>query len=85
VQDLYEGRSNAKGQFTCTTGAASTVVTAPNCGLESEIFLFPRHANAASELGAGTIYVSAVAQGAFTVTHANNATANRTFSYAIVG
>lgn len=85
IRDLFEGRSNAKGQFTCTIDAASTVVTAPNCGLESEIFLFPRHANAAAELGAGTIYVSGVAQGAFTVAHANNSNANRTFSYAIVG
>lgn len=83
IRDLFEGRSNAVGRFTCTESAATTVVTAPNCGLESEIFLQPVTANAAAELGAGTIYVSAVAQGAFTVTHANSATANRTFAYRI--
>src|SRR5262245_55268766 len=85
IRDLYEGRSNAMGQFTIAINQATTVVSAPNCGLESRILLTPRTANAAAELGAGTMYVSAVAPGAFTVTHANNATAGRTFDYAIQG
>lgn len=83
IRELFEGRSNASGVFTCTLDAASTVVTAPNCGAESRIFLQATTANAAAEVGNGTIYVSAVSQGAFTVTHANSATANRTFWYRI--
>jgi hypothetical protein len=85
IRDLFEGRSNCFGSFTCATGAATTVVTAPNCGLDSEIIFSPKTANAAAELGAGTIYVSAVAQGSFTVTHANSATTLRTFAYRIAG
>lgn len=83
VRDLFEGRSNAAGRFTCTLNAAETTVTAPNCGLESEVFLQAVTANAAAEVGAGTIYVSSVAQGAFTVKHANSATEGRTFAYRV--
>lgn len=85
IQALYEGRSNATGSFTCTQNAASTVVTAPNCSVGSKVVVSARHANAAAELGNGTGYVSAVAQGAFTFTHANSATANRNFDYVIQG
>lgn len=85
IRDLFEGRSNATGQFTMTQNSATTTVTAINCGPESKIFLTPRHANAATEFGAGTWYISAVGPGSFTVTHVNSATANRTFDYAIQG
>lgn len=83
IRELYEGRSNACGSFTVTESAATTVVTAPNCSPDSKVFLQATTANAAAEVGSGTIYVSAVAQGSFTVTHANSATAGRTFYYRI--
>jgi hypothetical protein len=85
IQELWEGRSNAVGQFTCAESAASTVVAAMNCGPNSKIALTPRHANAAAELASGNMYISAVTVGAFTVAHTNAATANRTFDYAISG
>lgn len=85
IRDLFEGRSNAGGQFTCALNQTTTTVIAPNCGVGSRILLSPRHANAATEIGNGTIYISAVTQGGFTVTHANSATANRTFDYEIKG
>lgn len=85
LREIWEGRSNAGGQFTCALNAATTVVTAPNCGTSSRIFLTARHANAAAEIGNGTIYVSSVAQGTFTVTHANSAVASRIFDYEIKG
>lgn len=85
IRDLWEGRSYAVGQVTLTLNEATTVVEAPNCGADSKVFLFPRHANAAAELGAGTMYVSAVAGGAFTITHANSATGDRTFDWTIRG
>lgn len=85
IRDLFEGRGNHTGQFTCTVDQASTAVAAPNCGADSKITLTPRHANAAAELAAGTIHVSAVAPGTFTVTHANSATTDRTFDYSIQG
>lgn len=83
IRDLFEGRSNAYGSFTITESAATTVVTAPNCSPSSVILLTPTTANAAAELASGNMYVSAKAQGAFTVTHTNSATAGRTFDYRI--
>jgi hypothetical protein len=85
VRDLFEGRSNAMGSFTCEENADSTSVTHPNVGPESRILITPTTANAAAEYGAGTIYVSAKALGSFTVTHANSAVASRTFDFAIAG
>ncbi|MBS0244091.1 MAG: hypothetical protein JSS20_18120 [Proteobacteria bacterium] len=83
IRDLFAGRSNRTGRFTMTINAASTTVAAPNCGKDSVITLTPVTANAATEYGAGTWYISAKAAGSFTVTHVNSSTASRTFDYAI--
>ena len=85
IGDLFRGRSLAIGQFTCTLSAATTAVTDANVGTDSKITLTARHANAAAEVGNGTIYVSSIGRGTFTVTHANSATANRTFDYQVQG
>jgi hypothetical protein len=85
LQQLAAGRSNATGTVTLVTGASTTVVTDPNCAAGTVPLLTPASANAATEVGNGTMYVSAVANGSFTITHANSATAGRTFLYAIQG
>jgi hypothetical protein len=85
VRQLMQGRSNAAGTATLAASAASTTVTAPNCAPGAQVFLFPRTAHAAAELAAGGCYVSAVGNGSFTLTHANNAQADRTFSYVCLG
>lgn len=83
IRELFEGRSHAKGQCTLTASATTTVVQATNCGPASEIMLSPRTANAAAALA--TTYVSAVAPGQFTLTHASDSQTDRTYGYAIVG
>lgn len=85
LQQLAAGRSNATGTVTLSTGAATTTVSDPNCAAGTVPLLVPASANAAAEMGNGTIYVSAVANGAFTITHANSATTGRTFLYALQG
>ena len=87
IQQLGAGRSNAVGSVTLTTGAATTVVTTlPGlCSTGSTPILTPTTANAAAEVGNGTMYVSSVGLNTFTITHANSATTGRTFLYAIVG
>ncbi|WP_315704541.1 MULTISPECIES: hypothetical protein [unclassified Bradyrhizobium] len=85
LQQLAAGRSNAVGSVTLVTGASNTVVTDKNCAAGSTPILTPATAVAATELGNGTMYVSAVANGTFTITHANSATAGRTFLYALLG
>lgn len=83
IRDLFAGRSNRTGSFTLRQNQATTTVTASNIGKDSVITLTPTTANAATEFGAGTWYISAKAAGSFTVTHVNSATASRTFDYAI--
>ncbi|MDI1265901.1 MAG: hypothetical protein PS018_21875 [bacterium] len=85
LQQLAAGRSNAVGSVTLSTGSGTTTVTTANCAAESTPILTPVSANAATEVGNGTIYVSAVANGSFTITHANSATVGRTFAYAVLG
>jgi hypothetical protein len=85
LQQLAAGRSNATGTVTLATGASTTVVSDPNCATGTVPLLTPASLNAATEIGNGTLYVSAVANGSFTITHANSATAGRTFLYALQG
>jgi hypothetical protein len=86
IRQLFEGRSNAVGTCTLTANAASTTVTAKTCGASaSQVFLFPTTAHAAAEIAAGGCYISAVANTSFTITHANNAQSDRTFSFVCLG
>ena len=82
---LAQGRSNAVGSFTLATNVASTVVTAVTCGTGSSPLLIPTSSTAAAELGNGTLWVSSVLAQSFTVNHASNSVATRTFLYAILG
>lgn len=87
IQQLAAGRSNAVGTVTLATGAATTVVTTmPGiCAPGSVPILIPTTANAATEFGAGSLYISSVGLNTFTITHVNSATTLRTFLFAIVG
>lgn len=87
IQQLAAGRSNAVGTVTLATGAATTVVTTTKglCAPGSVPDLIPASANAATEFGAGTWYISSVGIDTFTITHVNSATTARTFLYAIHG
>lgn len=83
IQQLAAGRSNAVGTVTLATGAASTTVVDANCAIGTTPILTPATANAAAEVP--TLYVSAVANGSFTIAHTNSATTGRTFRYALYG
>ncbi len=83
VRELFQGRSNAVGAVTLATGTTTTTVTAANVSLSSKPILQARTANAAAAVA--TTYVSAVTQGAFTITHANNAQTDRNFFWVALG
>jgi hypothetical protein len=85
IRELFEGRSHAVGSVTLTTGAATTTVASDLCGEGSKIILTPRTANAAAEIGNGTMYVSSVKAKQFIITHANSGTTGRTFDWALQG
>jgi hypothetical protein len=85
IQQLAAGRSNGVGTVTLVTSTTTTAVTDTNCASGTTPILVPATAHASAEFGNGTIYVSAVANGSFTITHANNAQTDRTFYYALMG
>lgn len=88
IQQLASGRSNATGTVTLTLNVATTTVTPTQTGAVaagSTVHLTAMTANAAAEVGNGTIYVSTVANGSFTITHANSGTTGRTFLWSILG
>ena len=81
IRALAEGASNSLGQVTLTPSVTTTIVSDPLATTESHVALCPLTSNAAAAIP--TTYVSARAQGTFTLTHANAATVDRTFSYRI--
>lgn len=83
ILQLIAGRGNFVGQVTLTPNAASTVVSFENCSNVCKVFLQARTANAAAAVA--TTYISSVIQGGFTITHANNAQADKTFDFECVG
>jgi len=85
VNRINQGKINCTGSVTLTPGQATTTVTDARAGAGSFIGLTAVTASAATELAAGTCYVSGRARGSFTLAHANNATTDRAFLYAIVG
>lgn len=85
IQQLEQGRSNAVVTATLEANSSTTVVSAPNCGQNSQPLPVARTLHAAEELGNGTMFVSAVANGSFTITHANNAQTDRTFGFVCLG
>lgn len=85
INQLEEGRSNAFGTVTLAANQATTTLTDIRIGTDSVICFMPTTANAAAEVGAGGMYVGAVTGGSATITHANNAQADRTFAYSIQG
>jgi hypothetical protein len=85
VNRLAQGKLNCTGSVTLTPSTAATSVSDARVTAASVILLMPTTANAAAELGNGTLFVSARAKGSFTLTHANNAQTDRGFDFAVIG
>lgn len=85
IIELVMGRQNSVGDVTLTPGTTTTVVSFPNCSKDSRVFLEPQTANAAGALATTYIKRADILQKQFTITHANSATADRTFSFLVIG
>lgn len=85
MRDVFQGKLMNTGSVTLTANVASTTVTDARAGLQSFIGFMPQTANAAAEIGAGTMYVATQGKQTFTITHANNAQTDRTFRYCLLG
>ncbi len=83
INNILKGKTNNTGDVTLTANAASTVVTDPRVGYYSVVTLSPTTANAAAALA--TTYIATYGDGTFTITHANNAQADKTFKYVVTG
>ncbi len=85
INQLIQGRSNATGTVSLAPDQTLTTVSKATISADARVFLFPRTQNAAIELAAGTLYVSAVENGRFTVAHASDPQGDRTFAYLVIG
>ena len=85
LRNAIEGKLNCVGDVTLAVSAATTTLSDRRIGSDSCILFMPTTANAAVDVGAGTFYVSARTDGSATLTHANNANVDRTFTYAVFG
>lgn len=80
-----DGKTSNYGELTLTANQATTEVADKRAGINTVPVLIATTANAAAEIGNGTLYLSASGKQTFTLTHANNAQTDRTFKYIIVG
>lgn len=83
VNELLKGRANNVGSVTLTANATSSTISDIRIKLSMTAVLIPRTANAAAAMT--NVYISAVADGSITLTHANTATVDRTFDYLLHG
>jgi hypothetical protein len=87
VNNLMKGKANNTDSVTLAANASTTTVTLATGLLTptTVIMFMPTTAHAATEFGAGTMYVSSITATTFVITHVNNAQTDRTFSYARIG
>ena len=85
IQQANQGHLNNAGTVTLTVNAQSTSVADARAGRFSFIGFMPTTGNAASEMAAGTMFVSTRLAEGFVITHASAVAADRTFVYAILG
>ena len=85
VNNIMRGKINATLDVTLAVSTASTTVSDARIGGSCGIYLMPLSANAAAEIGNGTIWWSAPGNQTVTLNHANNAQADRTFRLLIIG
>jgi hypothetical protein len=83
INSIIAGKIAAVDSVTLTAGAATTVVSDNRFESGMVPVFCPMSANAAGALAG--MYVSARAEGGFTLTHANTGTTDRTFGYVRVG
>ena len=85
VNNIMRGKINATLDVTLTVSAASTTVNDARIGGNCGIYLMPLSANAAAEIGNGTIWWGTAGSQTVTLNHANNAQADRTFRLLLIG
>jgi hypothetical protein len=83
INGLIDGKLDAVSSVTLTVSSATTVVADNRFESTMALFFTATTANAAAAVGG--MYVSSRGEGTFTLTHANDANADKTFLYLRVG
>lgn len=83
INEMLKGRANNVGEVTLDANTTTTTISDIRIKLSMTAVLIPRTANAAAAMT--NVYISAVADGSITLTHANTATVDRTFDYILHG
>lgn len=86
IRDLFQGATSTNGSVSLTADGAATSTTVDLsdrriCAPESHVTLTPTNAAAATEVGAGSLYV-VPARGQFVIHHSASGSA-RTFTYEV--
>ena len=84
LNQVMKGHLNNTLSVTLTVSSATTVVNDPRISISTAAHFMPTTAHAAAEIAAGGFY-AVPAQGVLTITHANNANADRTFNVSLNG
>lgn len=83
---MLSGKLNATyPSFTLDANAAQTTLTDYRIGGSTVVLFVPKTANAAAEIGAGTLILGEPVSGGVNVGHANNAQTDRTFDLVLIG
>lgn len=80
-----QGKLNAVATFTLTANVGTTVLSDPRLTVDSAVTLDPTSANAAAAMATTYAATADRNNGAWTFTHANTATTDRTFRVSIIG
>lgn len=83
VNLILDGKINATGTVTLATGSATTTLSDRRIGTGSVILFMATTANAAGDLA--NLYVTGRTDGQATLNHSNNAQADRTYAYVVLG
>lgn len=83
INEMLKGRGNNVGEITLTPSSTTTTISDIRIKQTMTVVLIPRTANAAAAMT--NVYISAVADGSITLTHASTATVDRTFDYILHG
>lgn len=87
LQIMRRGKLECTTTLTLTASATTTTLNYKGLSPQSVVIFDPTTANAAAELYGGTMYVLTADRGndAWTVTHANAVSTDRTFAVAVIG
>lgn len=82
INEVQKGKTNNVNTITLTVSVTTTTITDSRISIQSVISLMPTTANSAAAVTTTFIVPTT---GSATITHANNAQADRTFFYSVVG